>query len=294
MDKINFLAGEDFPVSTNTFDRLQQATNMVANLAKMGGLNYILSGCETEGSNVAPGIIVIAGEILPFLGGVKKTKITIQETKIQLEAFDVHYSEAYINRIAVFANDGAYNWADFKPVRTNKQLEDDINAITGDVPGITKGWAGFEAKIPKDYMFCDGRALLIADYPELYENIGVLHGGDGTTYFNLPKSGGRVAVGYDASKEAYDRIGKSGGSETVTLTVDQLANHKHIMPWGENPSTAWNPTWGYAPAPYNQDMRGSNANDSDNSWAYSSDVGKGEPHNNMQPYYVEGKIIKVK
>lgn len=301
MDKINFLAGEDFPVSTNTFDRLQRATNMAAGLALLGGSNYILSGCVADGDNVTPGVIVITGEILPFLGGAKMDKLTIRETKTTLEAFDVDYPEAYIDRVAMFAADGQYNWADFKQVLTNQQLEQRINAITGDVPGTTKGWAGFAAKIPTDYMLCDGRALLIAEYPELFENIGVLYGGDGTTYFNIPTSGGRVSVGYDVSKEAYNQMGKSGGNETETLNITQTPEHDHVNDPIFNKLSARAGDVNDQATPGSIDVEASAVEYNVGSmtearWVSATiqKVGGGQPHNNMQPYYVEGKIIKVK
>lgn len=46
MDKVNFLAKDDFPVSTDTLNRLQEATSMVANLALLGGTNlYTIRVC---------------------------------------------------------------------------------------------------------------------------------------------------------------------------------------------------------------------------------------------------------
>lgn len=301
MDKINFIAKDDFPVSTDTFNRLQEATSMVANLALLGGTNYILSGCAIAGSKAAPGVIVLNGEILPFIGGDIQSHVIIQETKITLDAFDEKYPEAYINRVAVFADDGVYKWDDLKQVLTNLQLQQRFDSIKGDVPGITKGWAGFEAKIPQDYMFCDGRALLIAEYPELYENIGVLHGGDGVTYFNLPKSGGRVAVGYDASVEKYSKIGVTDGSETVTLNESQIPEHDHTKTSTFNKLSAKAGDINEQATPGSIDQ--ANAAQEYNvgsmteaRWVEATiqKVGRGQPHNNMQPYYVEGKIIKVK
>lgn len=301
MDKINFIAKDDFPVSTDTLNRLQEATSMVANMALLGGTNYILSGCAVAGSKAAPGVIVLNGEILPFIGGDINSHISIQETKITLDAFDEKYPEAYINRVAVFSDDGVYKWDDLKQVLTNLQLQQRFDSIKGDIPGITKGWAGFEAKIPQDYMFCDGRALLIADYPELYENIGVLHGGDGVTYFNLPKSGGRVAVGYDASKEAYNKIGTTGGSETETLTEQQIPEHDHVRSALFNKLSAKAGDIDTQSSPGSIDPNNAQAEYNVGSmnearWVEATikKVGGNQPHNNMQPYYVEGKIIKVK
>lgn len=296
MDKVNFLATDDYPVSTDTFDLMQKMIFLAAQTALIGGSNYILSGCieSIDRTIISDGIIVINGELLPFIGGQKKDKIAINETRRTLDAFDEKYPEAEILRTAIFSDDGQYNWSDFKRIPTNLELQKSFEAITGDAPGTVKMWAGMESKIPKDYMLCDGRMLLKEEYPELFENIGFMHGLEGVSGFKLPDLKGRFVVGFDNQHNDYKVIGNKGGAENVTLTVDQLANHKHIMPWGENPSTAWNPQWGYAPPPYNQDMRGSNSNDGDNSWAYSSDVGENKPHENRPPFYTLAYIIKVK
>lgn len=300
MNKGNFTAQDNFPQSTYTLDFLQQMSHLAGKLAALGGANYILSGCVVAGNNVSSGLIVINGEILPFDGGSLKSKITIQETKVSDHYAGVNYPEAYLLRKAVFSDAGEYNWADFDQVLTNQQLEARINAITGDVPGITKGWAGFEAKIPKDYMLCDGRALLIADYPELYENIGIIHGGDGLTYFNLPKAGKRFAVGYDATDENY-HMGKTGGADKVTLTTQEIPEHNHV----NNPlfnklsakagdiddqSTPGSIDQANAAREYNV---GSMTEDR---WVQATiqKVGGGQAHENRPPFYVEGKIIKVK
>lgn len=262
---------------------------------------YILSGCVVAGSKAASGMIVLNSEILPFIGGEIQPYVTIQKTKITLDAFDEKYPEAYINKIAVFADTGVYKWDELKQVLTNLQLQQRFDSIKGDVPGITKGWAGFEAKIPQDYMFCDGRALLITDYPELYENIGVLHGGDGVTYFNIPNSGGRVAVGYDTSKEAYNKIGNTGVSETETLTEAQIPEHDHVRSPLFNKLSAKAGDIDDQATPGDihkaEAAREYNVGSmSEARWVEATikKVGEGKAHNNMLPYYVEGKIIKVK
>lgn len=303
MDKINFLAKDDFPASSDDLDRLQNATYMVASLALLGGANYILSGCKDDGSNVTAGMIVINGEILPFQGGLKKNKITIQETKTTLEAFDQLYPEAYIDRIAIFSDEGQYNWADFVQMLTNQQLQQRIEAITGDAPGIVKMWSGRIDKIPTDYKLCDGSLLSINDFPELFENIGVSFGGNGINNFALPDIRGRFIVGYDSSNPDYNVISKDkiGGVNKVTLTEDQIPEHDHIK------NTLFNKLSAKAGDIDDQSTPGSidqaNAAREYNVGSMSEDrwkeatiqkVGGGKEHENRPPYYVLAYIIKVK
>lgn len=295
MNKVNLYSGDNFPMYREGLTIMQEATFLAAKTALLGGDNYILQGCveSADRTTVSDGLIVISGEILPFKGGALKSRITIKETRQDVNAFNKTYPEIYVFREVQFADNGEFVWSEFERIKTNLELYKYIKDITGDAAGTIKEWAGKPSEIPADYMLCDGRDLAINDYPALYKNIGVMYGGDGLTSFKLPNAGGRVSVSYTGAGD-YALQGNTGGAESVPLEVQHLANHKHIMPWGENPSTAWNPQWGYAPPPYNQAMRGSNSNDGDNSWAYSSDEGEGKPHENRMPYIVFAKIIKVR
>lgn len=290
MDKINFLAGEDFPVSTNTFDRMQQATNMAASLALLGGSNYILSGCVADGDNVTPGVIVIAGEILPFQGGAKMDKVTIRETKTTLEAFDVDYPEAYIDRVAVFDAGGQYNWADFKQVLTNQQMDQKIASIKSESPGFVKMWSGAISRLDESkYLLCDGKIVNTADYPDL----AYYYGKESETTFQLPDLRQKFIAGYDNSSPDYNQIGKTGGEEKHALTDDENGEHQHIVPWGENLATAWQPDWSYPDDRFNN-SRGYNAEtDNDNTWPYTSPSGKGVPHENRPPFFILAFVVRV-
>lgn len=292
MNKINFYSGDKFPMYREALAKMQDMTLLVAGLAGLGGKNYILSGCVLDGNNVSDGVIVINGEMIPFEGSAKKDKITIVETRQDVTALNVVYPETYITRVAKFSDAGEYSWSDFMQVPTNLELYNMVKNVIGVPVGAGIDWDGDIADIPQDYMLCDGRALLIEDYPVLYKKIGIRWGGDGVTNFFLPNKGGRFSVGYTGAGD-YAQVGAIGGAEYVTLLVEHLANHKHIMPWGENPTTAWSPPWDYADG-YIGNQRGSNGTDNDNAWAYSSDVGGDKPHENRPPFYVEGKIIKVR
>lgn len=292
MNSINFYSGDKFPQYRQALAKMQDMTLLVAGLAGLGGKNFILSGCVLDGDNVSDGIIVINGEIMPFEGSAKKDKITILETRQDVTALNVVYPETYIDRIAKFSDTGEYSWSDFIPVPTNLELYNMVKNVVGVPVGAGIDWDGDIADIPQNYMLCDGRALLITEYPELYKKLGIRWGGDGVTNFFLPNKGGRFSVGYTGVGD-YAKIGAIGGQEYVTLLVEHLANHKHIMPWGENVNQDWNPPWGYADD-YLTGRRGSNSNDSDNAFAWSSDAGGDKPHENRPPFYVEGKIIKVR
>src|SRR5574343_1245826 len=81
-------------------------------------------------------------------------------------------------------------------------------------------WSGMS--IPAGWKLCDGSALRVDDYPELYSIIGNNYGGD-NTIFSLPHLCGRIVVGVSPQKP----LGSTGGSSTVQLTAANLPAHNH-------------------------------------------------------------------
>lgn len=91
--------------------------------------------------------------------------------------------------------------------------------------GIVIPFAGTTA--PQGWMLCDGSAVSRTTYAALFAVIGTTYGeGDGETTFNIPDLSGRVVIGSSQSHA----LGTTGGSETVTLTADQLPVHTHVVP----------------------------------------------------------------
>lgn len=297
MNTINFFSGDKFPMYRQALAKLQDMTLLVADLAGLGGTNYILSGCVAdENNNVSDGVVVVNGEMLPLRGAkvanIDTAKLIIKEVREDVTAFNVVYPETYITRYAELSENGEYDWSKFEQVPSNLELYNMVKNVVGVPVGAGLDWDGDIADIPQNYMLCDGRPLLIEEYPVLFQKLGIRWGGDGVKNFNLPNKGGRFSVGYTGEGD-YARVGQIGGKDYVTLLEAHLPEHKHIMPWGENVNQDWNPPWGYA-TDYMTGRRGSSGNDSDNAWAMSSPAGNNEAHENRPPFYVEGKIIKVK
>lgn len=72
--------------------------------------------------------------------------------------------------------------------------------------------------------------MAISQNQALFALLGTFYGGNGTSTFALPDLQGRVAIGMGqgAGLSPYI-IGESGGSETVTLNVNQLPSHNHLV-----------------------------------------------------------------
>ncbi len=279
MNSIDILKYPQFPMSSETLDFMQQMMLMVTKLTNLGGVNYILSGCEEIGNNVNLGFVVINGEILPFAGGTKATYVVIVETKDSVQVFGEVYSELYTNRIVTFGTGaGQLAWSDFKRVPNllaldaNKADKADLSPV-----GSVVIWSGTIANVPAKWKICDGSQLNVADYPTLFGVIGNAYGGN-TSSFNLPNLSGRTVFGYKSSETEFDTIGKTGGEKTHTLTVEEIPSHAHqIQMVGSQPVVVGGDVF-YAP----------NSSGSD----YTDTIGGGQAHNNLPPYISMIYIIK--
>ena len=83
---------------------------------------------------------------------------------------------------------------------------------------------------PKNFAFCDGRLLAIAQNTALFSILGTTYGGNGTTTFALPDLRGRVAVGVGTLPGGQTwQLGEAQGANSVTLTTQNLAAHTHSL-----------------------------------------------------------------
>ncbi len=81
---------------------------------------------------------------------------------------------------------------------------------------------------PRGWVFCSGQSLSISQNAALFSLLGTNYGGDGKTTFVLPDLRGRLAVSSGQGPGLSDyQIGSNGGSETVTLNLNQIPAHNH-------------------------------------------------------------------
>jgi microcystin-dependent protein len=83
---------------------------------------------------------------------------------------------------------------------------------------------------PQGWAICNGATMDISQNDALFNLIGTTYGGDGQTTFNLPDLRSRAPVhfGTGSSGTTYT-LGETGGTETITLTAQQIPAHNHAL-----------------------------------------------------------------
>lgn len=169
--------------------------------------------------------------------------------------------------------------------------------------GLVLPYAGSTA--PTGYLFCYGQAVSRTTYSDLFAAISTTYGtGDGSTTFNLPDLRGRTVAGQDDMGGSSanrltnqsgglngDTLGATGGSETHTLDITEMAEHSHYP----------NNTNGYNDNSTSIDglsKAGSGFTDaSANAGPMTEEDGTavtgGQAHNNVQPTIILNYIIKT-
>jgi microcystin-dependent protein len=93
---------------------------------------------------------------------------------------------------------------------------------------------------PRGWAFCDGQLLSIAQNTALFSILGTTYGGNGQTTFALPDLRGRVPVHAGGSQGPGlppVQLGEMSGSPSVTLTVNQMPMHNHLVSASQSATT---------------------------------------------------------
>jgi microcystin-dependent protein len=102
-------------------------------------------------------------------------------------------------------------------------LQTDVATLQAYSPPVGSLIQYVGATAPTGWLLCQGQILAISLYPSLFSVIGNVYGGNGVTQFALPDLRGRVALGASGSYP----LGSAGGSETRTLTINEMPAHSH-------------------------------------------------------------------
>jgi microcystin-dependent protein len=144
---------------------------------------------------------------------------------------------------------------------------------------------------PIGWAFCNGQILAISDNAALYQLIGTTYGGDGVQTFALPNLQGRVPIHQGSGFV----LGQIAGSETVSLTSQQIPAHNHgTTQCSSKAGTTGTPAAGAIWAVSAKGQLYNNNAPSVNmaSGAFAS-AGSGQPHENRQPSLAINYIIAL-
>ena len=282
------------PFSTKGLDFIQGQILLAAELARMAGDNYILSGCTVSGNNVSAGTMILNGEIIPFVGGGLQTKVRIVQTSESVTAGAETYEDMYIYRRAEFGSNlnsvDTFLWSEIRRLPTIKELME-LFATSNEVDEIRdmvmpKGaiimWSGEIATIPTGFALCDGSTV------------------NGVATPNLK---GRFVVGYDASKvntptnstdltENYGKVKNTGGRNSVALTTAQMPSHDHVLNIGCGTTRHKDSGTKYVPA-RNFAHSLTDLSDAEKWTGVTAYSGTSQAHENRPAYYVLAFIMKV-
>ena len=144
---------------------------------------------------------------------------------------------------------------------------------------------------PRNWAFCDGAQIAIAQNQTLYSLLGTIYGGDGRTNFALPDLRGRVPVHPGAGIAQ----GQAGGSESVTLDANTMPQHTHPVQASSDNADQRDPTDGILAATVedNREIYGSATGLVDMNAAAVTPTGGGQAHNNIQPIQVVNFVIAL-
>ncbi|HEY0545752.1 MAG TPA: tail fiber protein [Pyrinomonadaceae bacterium] len=148
---------------------------------------------------------------------------------------------------------------------------------------------------PAGWAMCDGQLMPISENDILFTLIGTTYGGDGQETFGLPNLQGRVPMhaGQGPGISGNYQIGEAAGTESVTLTTQQIPIHTHPMLASGDSATLPNPDGNVASecvltTPYIKDAPTVAMNNQ-----IVSVVGGSQPHENMQQFLVLTFIISL-
>ena len=84
--------------------------------------------------------------------------------------------------------------------------------------------------VPRNWALCNGTLMSIAQNAALFSIIGTIYDGDGRTFFALPDLRGRTPInpGQGLELNNYD-LGFSGGSELVSIGINNIPRHTHNL-----------------------------------------------------------------
>lgn len=97
---------------------------------------------------------------------------------------------------------------------------------------------------PRNWAYCQGQTLSIAQNTALFSLLGTTYGGNGVQTFGLPNFASRMARGTGAGAGLSTiNLGEMSGFETATMTTNNMPSHSHstVVKSSSNSNNGSNP-----------------------------------------------------
>ena len=142
---------------------------------------------------------------------------------------------------------------------------------------------------PAGWMFCEGQLLPISENETLFQLIGTTYGGDGQSTFGLPDLRGRLPI-HQGNNFI---LAETGGSEEITLSVQQTPAHSHPFVVNSGQGSTPNPATALLAGSPNVDLYIQDIANVALAPGSIGLVGGSQPHTNFQPYLCVDFIISL-
>ena len=147
---------------------------------------------------------------------------------------------------------------------------------------------------PAGWAFCNGALMPISENETLFVLIGTIYGGDGQETFALPNLSSRFPIHQGTSSQSGVNymIGEFGGTESVTLTVNQIPAHSHVPLARSDTGNSGTPA-NSVPAKSTTPLYSTSAADFNMAVNAVQPAGGSQPHENMMPFLCVSFIISL-
>ena len=147
---------------------------------------------------------------------------------------------------------------------------------------------------PSGWMFCEGQLLPIVENSALYQLIGTTYGGDGQSTFALPDLRSRVPLHFGVGPDGLNySISQKAGTESETLTNQQIPSHTHPLLASADQAASVNPGSNAIGTPLTATPFYADTPNTNLAAQSISPVGGSQPHENCQPFLCLNYIISL-